>query len=190
MPRRYSELTKKVLLGLAVAGAVSIAAAAPGAVLALKLFQGKTEAQKSREEQKKIWEMFLRLKRNRLIILKEKGDGTFLVELTEDGKRKVKAIRLQDLCPLRPQKWDGLWRILIFDIPNKKKAIREVLRRKLKEWNFYQLQESVWVCPWPCEKEIEFVVELFGAHHFVNFLETRRIANDIRLKAYFRLLES
>lgn len=189
MPRRYSELTKKILLGLAVGGIVLAAPIAPGALFALKLFQGKTEAQKSREEKKKIWEMFLRLKRNRLIILKEKENGTFLVELTEDGRRKVKEIRLEELRPLRPQKWDGIWRIVIFDIPNKRKVVREVLRRKLKEWNFYQLQESVWVCPWPCEKEVEFVVELFGAHLFVNFLEARRIANDVRLKAYFKLLE-
>jgi len=189
MPRRYSELTKKILLGFAVGGIVLTAPIAPGALVALKLFQGKTEAQKSREEKKKIWQMFLRVKRNRLVILKEKGDGTFLVELTEDGKRKVKEIRLQDLRPLKPQKWDGLWRIVIFDIPNKRKTIREVLRRKLKEWNFCMLQESVWVCPWPCEKEIEFVVELFRAHAFVHFIEAKRIANDVRLRTHFKLLD-
>ena len=189
MPRRYSELTKKILLGLAVGGIVLAAPIAPGVLLALKLFQGQTEAQKNREEKKKAWEMFLRLKRNRLVIVKEKGDGTFLVELTEEGKRKVKEIRLQDLRPLKPQKWDGLWRIVIFDIPNKRKPTREALRRKLKEWNFYQFQESVWVCPWPCEKEIEFVVELFGAYPFVHLIEAKRIANDVRLRTYFKLLE-
>lgn len=160
---------------------------APGLLFAFKLFQGKTEGQKRREEKKKVGEMFSRLKKNRLIILQEKEDGTFLVELTEKGKRKVKEIKFEDLTVQKPKQWDGLWRIVAFDIPNKRKGTREALRQKLKEWNFCQLQESVWVCPWPCEKEIEFVVELFYAHPFVHFIESRRIANDVRLKTHFKL---
>ncbi len=187
MPRRYSELTKKILLGFAVGGIILTVPIAPGVLLALKLFQGKTEGQKKKEEKKKIGEMFSRLKKNRLIILQRKDNGTFLVELTEKGKRKVEEIKFQNLIVQKPKQWDGLWRIVIFDIPNKRKTVREALRAKLKEWNFSQFQESVWVCPWPCEKEIEFVVELFGIQPFVHFLEAKRIANDVRLKTHFKL---
>jgi DNA-binding HxlR family transcriptional regulator len=32
--------------------------------------------------------------------------------------------------------WDGKWRIIIFDIPEKQRKIRRILRGKLKEWGF------------------------------------------------------
>lgn len=40
--------------------------------------------------------------------------------------------------------WDGKWRIIIFDIPEKQRKIRRILRGKLKEWRFVAWQKSVW----------------------------------------------
>lgn len=183
MARSYSGIAKDVLLYLAIAGIVAVAATSPYFLLGFLKQLGKKPSEK-----KKLQEAFKRLRTSRLIIRREKEDGTFLVELTEAGKRKVKEIRLQNLSPQKPSRWDGIWRIVIFDIPNKKKVVREVFREKLKEWGFYQLQESVWVCPWPCEQEVEVLVESFGIWSHVNIIEAQRIKNDPKLKAHFKLL--
>lgn len=45
----------------------------------------------------------------------------------------------------REEDWDGKWRIIIFDIPEQKRIIRNLFRRNLKKWGFKQLQQSVWV---------------------------------------------
>jgi phenylacetic acid degradation operon negative regulatory protein len=82
------------------------------------------------------------------------------IELTERGRRRLQAINLEQ--PLSQHQWDGKWRIAIFDIPDSKKLARDTLRRTLRHLGFVQLQESVWVTPYPCEKEIEAAKQLYG----------------------------
>lgn len=80
--------------------------------------------------------------------LREKGyieitkdeEGKILVKLTESGKEKVLIQKL-----LENKRWDKKWRIVIWDIPEKHRKLRDLLRRKLKEWEFTQWQKSVWV---------------------------------------------
>lgn len=183
MSRRYASFAKDILFYLAMAGVVAVAATSPYFLLGLLKRMGKKQ-----NEKRRFAEAFSRLRQSRLVITREKSDGTFVIQLTEQGKRKIQEIEFQNVVPPRPAQWDGIWRIVIFDIPNKKKPAREALRSKLKEWNFYQLQESVWVCPWPCEKEIELLVELFDIFPYVNMIEAKRIKNDVKLKSYFKLL--
>src|SRR3989344_2297817 len=45
-------------------------------------------------------------------------------------------------------RWDGKWRILIFDVPEKIRGKRDFLRRELIDFGFYPLQKSVWVYPY------------------------------------------
>ena len=83
--------------------------------------------------------------------------------------------------------WDKKWRIVAFDIPEKKKNGRDALRQKLQELNFYQLQKSVFVCPYPCEKEVHFLSEFFDIGDFVNIIIADNIYDDVRLKNHFDL---
>lgn len=187
MPNRYAAVSKEILYWLFVAGVVVVAATSPYFLFNLLKRMGKQYPTRA-EEKKKIADAFYRLKKSRLLILQEKKDGTFVVELSQTGKRKVKEMHIETLRLQRPKKWDRIWRFVIFDIPNKKKPLREALRQRLKTLGFYQLQESVWVCPWPCKEEIEFVQELLGTHEYVNFVEAKAIQNDVKLKAHFKLL--
>lgn len=186
MPQRYKTIATEILFYLAAAGAVALAATSPfvASLLIRRILRGPTSAEKRHKFSQALW----RLKRSRLIILKEKSDGTFLVELTEKGKRKTKEIQFENLAISKQKKWDGIWRIVIFDIPVKKRIEREAFRRKMKELDFFQLQKSVWVIPYPCEQEIEFLVELFGLYSCVTILEAQRIKHDAKVRKYFDLL--
>lgn len=188
MRERYSKITKDILLGLAVTGAVLIAATSPYFSLNLiRAIKKDKKYIKKYFEKRKVERAFARLRKNRLVILQEK-DGKFIVKLTEKGKRKVKEIQYEKLKIEKPDVWDGKWRIVTFDIPNKKNAAREALRRKIKELGFYFLQKSVWVYPYPCEKEIQFLVELFEVWPYVDIIVAKEISNDVKLKKHFRLL--
>ena len=139
------------------------------------------------EQRRKFSQALWRLKKERLIIMSQKSDGAFVVELTEKGKHKVKEFRFADMEIPIPKKWDGKWRIVIFDIPNKRNAGREALRGKIKELDFYQLQKSVWAFPYPCEAEIEFITELFRLYPYVQIIEATKIKNDANLRKYYGL---
>lgn len=184
MRERYSEITKQILLTLAMAGLIMIASTSPYFLTNLV-----KAIIKDKKYNKKAADSLKRLKNKRLIIIKEKSDGKFIVKLTREGERKVEEIQLDNMKIKKPQAWDKKWRMVIFDIPEKyKKNARDALREKLQKLNFYQFQKSVWVCPYPCEKEIYFLCELFDISRFVDVIVAEKIYNDSKLKRHFQLM--
>jgi len=47
--------------------------------------------------------------------------------------------------------WDGLWRIILLDLPEDRKNERESLRYLLKKAGFVCLKNSAWISPFPFE---------------------------------------
>lgn len=80
-------------------------------------------------------------------------NGQVYYRLTGIGSKKLK--RDFPLVKLQQQKWDGLWRIVIFDIKEKDKKIRESLRYKLTSLGFGMWQKSVYVTPFNVAKDLK-----------------------------------
>ena len=185
--KQYGKIAKQILLVVGIAGVVVVAAAAPGILLAVKLLEQNRGRFPKKHERQKAARAVQRLQKNRLIAIKERY-GKFSVELTKEGKRKFKEIQLEKLEIAKPPHWDKKWRIVIFDIPDKSfKQARDVLRAKLKQWEFYPLQKSVWVCPWPCENEIQLVAELYGVAPYVDMVVAEKIISRTLLQKHFGL---
>jgi len=192
MPNKYKETSKNILLCLFTAGAIMVAATSPFFLIniAREIKRNKKYIKKEirkKLDERKIAKALERLKRNKVIILSEKY-GKFKIELTEKGKRIVKEIQLGDMKIEKPDIWDKKWRTVIFDIPDKKRRARDALREKLQGMKFYPLQKSVWVCPYSCKKEIQFLCEFFEIIPYVNIIVAESIYNDIKLRKYFKLL--
>lgn len=66
-------------------------------------------------------------------------------EKNEEGKTILKLTTLGREFLGKDEAWDGKYRIIIWDIPEKKRVIRNLFRRRLKEWGFKNLQRSVWI---------------------------------------------
>jgi len=190
--RPYGEITKQILLIIGVTGMVVVATAAPGVLLAAKLFEQNQRRFPKRYEKQKAARTIRRLEKNNFLKVKEKN-GKFVFELTKEGKQAFEKIRqrenqLEKLQITKPPHWDGKWRIVLFDIPDQlHKRARDVLREKLKEWHFYPLQKSAWVCPWPCENEIQLAAELYKISHYVNVVVAEKISGDMPLRKHFGL---
>jgi len=97
--------------------------------------------------------------------------------------------RIVDKLKIKKQKkWDRKWRLLIFDIADKQKIKREALRGKLKELGFFQLQKSVWVCPYESKKQIILLRDFFDlASADMKIIIATEIENDGELKEFFGL---
>ena len=87
----------------------------------------------------------------------------------------------------KPKRWDGKWRFVIFDIPEKRKTVRDAFRKYLSDLGFYQIQRSVWVWPYECKKEVDFLVELFEIRSDVYYLLVEAITNEALLQKHFQL---
>ena len=97
-------------------------------------------------------------------------------------------LQVDDLEIKRPKRWDGKWRIVIFDISQLKKFYRELFRGKLKELGFYPLQKSVWIHPFECRDEIEVLREFFGlTQDEVRLVVAENIEKDDWLREIFEI---
>ncbi|HSW37291.1 MAG TPA: hypothetical protein VLG37_02885 [Candidatus Saccharimonadales bacterium] len=73
--------------------------------------------------------------------------------------------------PLKPVTWDGLWRLVIFDIPEVQREARYHIRRLLKELGFAQLQLSVWIHPLPLLSAFKQIQQAYGIQERLHMLE-------------------
>lgn len=182
-------MVKKILLavsGAAAAGGLTVAlAAAQGSTTGIKPFARWYHAQ-GRRDRHRIRKTFSQLRRERLIDFSE-DDGEAKVVLTEAGKKQVLQYRLEEMKIEKPKRWDKKWRLVIFDIPEKLKRARNALREKLNELGFVQLQKSVWVHPYDCRNEIDFIAEVFDTAPYVRLAEADRIDGAEFLKEKFDL---
>lgn len=87
------------------------------------------------------------------------------VLLTQKGAEKV--LRIQGKIGQKQKRKDGKWQMVIFDIPERKKALREILRGALRTIGYQRLQDSVWVCPYEAEKETEEAIREYGIDPYV-----------------------
>jgi DNA-binding transcriptional regulator PaaX len=128
------------------------------------------------------------LYKSKLINEKQNVDGTITLLLTEQGKQKALTFNLENMQIKVPIKWDKKWRVVLFDIPETKKKLREIFRFHLKKLGFYEFQKSVFIYPYDCKNEIEYLIEFYSIRKFVRFLIAESIDNELHLKHHFRLL--
>ena len=78
--------------------------------------------------------------------------------------------------------------MVVFDIPENKNRGRKALAAKLKELNFYPMQKSVFIHPYECKDEIDFITELFELAPYVRFLRVKDVDIELDLKNKFHLV--
>ncbi len=149
--------------------------------------------QETQKEWEKVNEESLRraingLYRNKLIDWNEKADGKITIKLNDLGKQRVLGYNLEEIKVKKPKKWDGKWRMVLFDIPNSKKKVREALRFHLRRLGFYPYQKSVFIHPFPCLDEVDFLIEFYAIRPYVRQLVISEIDNDFHLRKIFEKL--
>lgn len=97
------------------------------------------------------------------------------LKLTKAGKEKLK-----NILPvfLHQKKWDKNWHLVIFDIPEKLRGKRNILREKLKKLGFGQLQQSVWISPINYLPVLEKLVFDYQLDPYVIFSQTSKIGRE------------
>lgn len=186
--RAYS-LTTTLLKAIAVGGVLAAAIMAPNAVAAFKPFLEKEDWRSVREaKRRRIREAVRRLRERRLVSLAVHGNQEYL-EITSHGKRTLRHFDFDTLILSHQDKWDGKWRIVFFDIPEQKRRARQTLQGKLRALGFYPLQRSVFVYPYPCQDEVDFLIKFLEIDRQVAYCETDSLWGvEEKLRRHFALL--
>jgi len=184
LKRIYSPVKQKILLLLAVGVGLSFAGTIGKQLRIIKEISREWKTI-DRNYLKQIVREFYA---DRLISMKKNADGTITTLLTEKGKERALTFKIDSLRIPKPAKWDGRWHGVMFDIPEKYKFARHALRKKLRDLNFYHWQKSVYIHPYPCRDQVDFVVEFFGIRSHVRYGALTNITNEEELLLYFNLV--
>lgn len=114
-----------------------------------------------------------------------KQENSSIIKITKKGQRKVLKYSLNSITIQKPNVWDGKWRLIFYDVIGGKRNVRDKFRSFLKLTGFYQLQESVYLHPYPCEEEIEFFKYYLGIGSEVRIIVAEKIENDQEFRDYF-----
>ena len=167
---------------LAAAGTIGLIFAFPGAAPAFgSLVIGSRKYTRWRTKQ-----IISQLAKQKYVKIDYLSNGQVRVKITRNGLSRALSYKLE-LMVLKKPRWDKKWRVIIFDIPEKHRRLRDVFRMRLKQLGLIELQESVYVCPYPCFNEIEFLRELYGVAFKVLYLLVEKMENDSYLKEKFNL---
>ena len=136
-------------------------------------FEKNSDSKKRPEFKEMTIRQSIRRLRNQGFV--EKRNGKYV--LTELGKnlanyilKRKKAISL---------KWDEKYRVVIFDIPEKQKKIRDWLRQELIFLKYRKLQESVFISKYPLTQDLVKEIKRLKIGNYVNYLLVDKVYRNI-----------
>lgn len=92
------------------------------------------------------------------------------LSLSKRGEERLLSLNF-DTIIANTDSWDGLWRIVMFDIPEHKRGARDAIRRLLKQLGFKQIQRSVWIHPLPCFEQFQQIRNTYGIDSHLQLAE-------------------
>ena len=179
---KIQDVVIKTLYGTA---ALALAVMAPNAARLLRYID--PDLSKKRKPDYRIRQALKRLEERGLITRSGQGSVARFA-LTKKGQRYAQRLHvMESLVAPKPQTWDGRWRIVIFDIWERRRVTRARLRRMLAKIGFAELQHSVWVYPYDCEELLMFIRTELKLGPSVLYIVAEGIENDARLRRRFSL---
>lgn len=180
--RRLGVLQQAMLAAVVLGGVVLVAATIPNAAQLLKFFPGFKKGAKFNYKTKSV-----------LGRLADKGYVEFIEEngkrrarITEKGEQMLQ-FETEKVAMAKKRRWDRRWRIVIFDIPERRKNVRTNIRRFMQEYGFVRLQDSVWIYPHDCEDLIALAKANFRIGADMLYMIVERLENDKHLREHFAL---
>ena len=109
------------------------------------------------------------------------------IRITDKGRERLLKLSVADLIISIPKRWDKKWRLVTFDIPEEYRQGRDALRDVLRKLGFYKLQQSVFIYPYECEREIKKICSFFDLAGKVFYMQTELFDGDEKIKRHFKL---
>ncbi len=174
------EIAETILSLILATGIVAVAVAMPNAAQLFKYFKPRNTIERDR-----IKKSVIRLEKQGLITKKNMTEDGLI--LTTKGKEKALRYRVETMKIERREKWDGRWHVIMFDVPENKKQARRSINFALKKIGCIQYQKSVFVTPFPCKREIDFIGKCFNVRQNIKLILAERLEDEDALKKTFKI---
>ena len=179
--KKKRDVQSAVLAVVATAGFIALAALAGNALQLLKYLPNEKYNLKYRMKS-----VAGRLVAKRYAIWVEK-DGRHHLRITPAGLRAFAFEQAKVALKNQKKKWDDRWRMVVFDISERRRQVRNRLRATMLEIGFVRLQNSVWVYPYDCEDFIALLKAELRVGKDVLYAIVDTIEQDRSLRTHFNL---
>lgn len=174
---------KDILKVLGISGLIATSILFPTLPLALSPFLKKQQRKWGHFNKRRLKAALKRMQKSGIIEESEQ-EGEIIFKITERGKLKLFKYQLEEITLTKPG-WDRKWRLVAYDIPKGKKNQADTFRLLLKKMQFLQLQKSLWLTPFPCNNEIEFLKSLYSLKDNVTILTIPQLEGEAEYRKYF-----
>lgn len=171
---RMTKIRSILLTSLKIGGILTLTALAPNTLRLL----GRSP---SRFDRGNLRSALLRLERIGLVEFSTDGNS---VSITHSGRRYLERSEREMTIP---KVWDRHWRVVIFDIPERRRRHRDALRSSLERVGFLRLQNSVWVYPYDCEELITLLKTEYRLGKEVLYMIVEKLERDVSVRRHFKL---
>ncbi len=184
---KRKNIQKIILNTVFAAGIIGVTVVAPNVIQFIKQLEGFSKRKKNLKYS--INDSFTRLREKGLIEVVE-VNGKKVARVTKKGESKLDFLDRHNFKLKIPKKWDGRWRVVIFDIKESRSKTRFLLRKTLSQIGFVRLQDSVWLYPYDCEDLVSLLKADFRIGQDVLYMIVEKLENDWHLRKTFKLPNS
>ncbi len=92
-------------------------------------------------------------------------EGKKAIMLTKEGLSK--ALKASFIMKGKKKRKDGKWAMLIFDVPEKYRKSRNLLRSVLHNLGYKMFQQSVWITPYDVSEKTEKLLQMYSLDKYV-----------------------
>lgn len=182
---RRANLQQALALTLYGTAGISLALLAPNAMRLLRRID--PDLKKKRNPAYRLQQAFKRLQDRGIVARKKYPKGT-TVFLTEKGRGYAEKLHAMEKIHISvPLKWDGRWRIVIFDVWERRRGVRDKLRRALVKAGFVRMQNSVWIYPYDCEEFLAFLRAELRLGPSILYIIADGVEGDAKYRFHFNL---
>lgn len=114
-----------------------------------------------------------RLEKNGLVVGRSVRGEVPRIALSDSGRQALPDYFNPDM--FWNKRWNGFWYLFVYDVPEKNRSYRDVLRRFLKRMRLGCLQQSVWVTPTDIRPEFDDLVKGAGVDSFAYLFESKTV---------------
>lgn len=139
---------------------------------------------------KKAVRVLKQMEKRQLIKIDRKNDEVF-VKIIDHKNVSILKYSLKEILALKKKKdWKGKWFMVVFDVPEEERRKRNYLRRFLREIGFYPYNQSVYVFPYECEKEVNLIKQIVEGGKYICYIVAEKLERENQLKSFFGITTS
>ncbi len=97
------------------------------------------------------------------------------LQLSVKGIHRLQRVQIDNVSLSEPATWDGMWRMVTYDVPRSQSAKRRIFTTQLRRLGFVMVRESVWFHKYPCFEQVLELAQYCNLQRSITLAEVSRL---------------